>query len=78
MPKFADWWEVVMSAYLMISLHSKSLLPISRSPNNTSATSVVSQFSTHAWWDEGKGWNNLLNNLRLAIQLFIYFNLIKH
>ena len=71
------WWEVVMSAYLMVSLHSKSLLPISRSPGNTFATSVASQFSTHAGWDEGKGWKNLLNNLRLVIQPFIYFNLIK-
>ncbi len=71
------WWEVVLSAYLMVSLHSKSLLPTSRSPDYTSATSVASQFSTHAWWDEGKGWKNLLNNLRLVIQPFIYFNLIQ-
>lgn len=24
------------------------------------------------WWDEGRGWKNVLNNLRLMIQPFIY------
>jgi len=73
------WWEIVMSAYLMVSLHSQTLMPTSRSPDNTSATStsVASKFSTHAWWNQGKGWKNLLNNLRLVIQPFICFNLIQ-
>jgi hypothetical protein len=68
-----------MSAYLMVSLHSQTLMPTSRSPDNTSATStsVASKFSTHAWWNQGKGWKNLLNNLRLVIQPFICFNLIQ-
>jgi hypothetical protein len=31
----------------------------------------------HPWWDEGKGWKNILNNLRLFIQPLCYFNLLK-
>jgi SRSO17 transposase len=63
------WWEVVCSAYLMVSLHS-DILAKSNSPN-------WQLFSAHPWWDEGKGWKNILNNLRLIIQPFVYFNEIK-
>jgi hypothetical protein len=38
---------------------------------------VGAKFSEHTWWDENKGWKNLLNNLRLIIQPFIFFNLLK-
>jgi hypothetical protein len=31
----------------------------------------------HPWWDEGKGWKNLLNNLRLFVQPLCYFNKLK-
>jgi hypothetical protein len=30
------------------------------------------QFAQHKWWDRGKGWNNLLNNLRLIIQPAVF------
>ncbi len=63
------WWEVVSSAYLMVSLYSDSLLK--------SSTQSQSKFSAHPWWDIRTGWKNLLNNLRLILQPFIYFNLIK-
>jgi SRSO17 transposase len=62
------WWEIVCSAYLMVSLHSESLCP---SPPDSQST-----FASHPWWDNGKGWKNILNNLRLVIQPFILFNLI--
>jgi hypothetical protein len=38
---------------------------------------VLKKFSTHDWWDEGQGWKNLLNNLRLILQPFGFFNLVK-
>jgi hypothetical protein len=31
----------------------------------------------HEWWDFRQKWKNLLNNLRLVLQPFIFFNLIK-
>jgi SRSO17 transposase len=62
------WWEIVCSAYLMVSLHSETLRP---SPSDSK-----SKFASHPWWDNGKGWKNILNNLRLVIQPFILFNLI--
>ena len=37
---------------------------------------VVNKFPEHQPWKEGKGWKNLLNNLRLVIQLYQLFNLL--
>jgi SRSO17 transposase len=63
------WWEIVCSAYLLVSLHSESLRP---SPPDAQST-----FASHPWWDNGKGWKNILNNLRLILQPFTLFNLIQ-
>lgn len=71
------WWEVVMSAYLLVSLHADVLNPLGHSPKDNITKSVLKKFSTHDWWHEGQGWKNLLNNLRLVLQPFGFFNLIK-
>jgi hypothetical protein len=63
------WWEIVCSAYLMVSLHSESLRPSPPEPQ--------SEFASHPGWDNGKGWKNILNNLRLILQPFTLFNLIQ-
>lgn len=63
------WWEIVCNAYLMVSLHSEQLLKL--------PPQSESNFSSHPWWDNGNGWNKILNNLRLIIQPFVLFNLIK-
>lgn len=68
-PQIEKWWEVIFSAYFMVSLYSDSMLK--SSPKDDS------KFSTHPMWDKNKGWKNLLNNLRLILQPFICFNLIK-
>ncbi len=38
---------------------------------------VVDKFANHDWWDSGQGWKNIKNNLRLVIQPWVFFNLIK-
>ena len=68
-PQIEKWWEIVMSAYLMVSLHSDRF--------NKSLSSIPDKFIEHELWDFKQGWKNLLNNLHLIIQPFIYFNLIK-
>jgi SRSO17 transposase len=62
------WWEIVCSSYLMVSLHSEQM--------QSSPPKSPSKLATHPWWDDGKGWKNILNNLRLIIQPFTLFNLI--
>jgi hypothetical protein len=34
----------------------------------------VKRFEEHKWWDEKRGWKNLLNNLRLIIQPYIFLS----
>lgn len=67
-PDIERWWEIICSTYLMISLHSEQML---QAPPQRE-----SKFASHPWWDNGKGWKNILNNLRLIAQPFILFNLI--
>ena len=68
-PQIERWWEIVCSAYLLVSLHSEQLLKL---PSQSE-----SKFSSHPWWNDKSGWNNILNNLRLILQPFVFFNLIK-
>jgi hypothetical protein len=50
------WWEIVVSAYLMVSLHSISfnLDGIVSLGLNQSTDPVVHQFKFHPHWDCGK------------------------
>lgn len=71
------WWEIVCSAYLMVSLQSK-IFKGGDEPKQVTITldKLERQFRQHQWWDEGQGWKNILNNLRLIIQPVIFFHLI--
>ncbi|MEL7036198.1 MAG: IS701 family transposase, partial [Cyanobacteria bacterium J06592_8] len=62
------WWELVMSAYLMICLQNESFNPV--------VSPVPEADQQHSLWDWGKGWKNSLNNLQLILQTLISFNLI--
>ena len=62
-----------MSAYLMVSQHSEEL-------NEAEAANIdlaKPGIKKPSGWDEGKGWKNILNNLRLLIQPLCCFNLLK-
>jgi SRSO17 transposase len=70
------WWEMVMSAYLMVSLQSEQLSE-SKKATLDLANPAKEEMKKHPCWDEGKGWKNILNNLRLFVQPLCYFNLLK-
>jgi SRSO17 transposase len=70
------WWETVMSAYLMVSLQSEQLNEAKKA-NLHLEKPAKEEIKKHPWWDEGKGWKNILNNLRLFIQPLCYFNILK-
>ena len=63
------WWEMVMSAFLMVSLFADAF--------NEACPLAHEQFTQHPWWNNQRGWRNLLNNLRLIIQPLICFNWLK-
>jgi SRSO17 transposase len=57
------WWELVFSAYLLVSLQSPLLRPHWPPPD--------SPVRLHPHWVASIGWKNTLNNLRLLIQPFL-------
>lgn len=71
------WWELIMSAYLLVSLHSQQLNPTHSLAQQIDAEPVTAKFRLHAAWNQLQGWKNLLNNLRLVLQPFVLFNSIN-
>lgn len=75
------WWEIVMSTYLMVSWQAQirePTAPIEESDSYFSNQEVEPpKFSEHIWWDFNRGWKSTLNNLRLFVQPYIFFNIIK-
>ena len=63
------WWEIIMSAYLMISLNTQVFLSLNISDShNCEAQISTIDFTTHPQWNHQTGWKNVLNNIRLIIQ----------
>jgi len=68
-PDIEKWWEIIFSAYLMISLNSPAFLSLNQScPTETEIQPPLADFSSHQQWNPQTGWKNVLNNLRLIIQ----------
>ncbi|MDJ1176804.1 IS701 family transposase [Roseofilum capinflatum] len=63
------WWELIMSACLMISLKSQPFLSLNRleSQDSDSNRAKVDSFLSEQWHDSG-GWKSVLNDFRLLIQ----------
>jgi hypothetical protein len=59
------WWELVFSAYLLVSLQTTVF-----AMTDADDTRTYSPARRHGWWDDGPGWKRTLNNLRLLIQPF--------
>jgi hypothetical protein len=81
------WWEIVCSVYLMVSLQTTLVsdinrvsqsedLPVATEEHVVNPAVKQEVFRQHKWWDYGKGWKNVLNNLRLVIQPYVYYCLL--
>ncbi|MBD2773720.1 IS701 family transposase [Iningainema tapete] len=71
------WWEIVLSVYFFVSLHAQARNESFSHQSSESNNVEPSGFSKHEWWDYKKGWKSTLNNIRLVIQPYIFWNLIK-
>jgi SRSO17 transposase len=74
------WWEIIFSAYWMVSSHSQVFCQLNKSsilsaPSISSPESVTN-FALHQQWSDKKGWKTTLNNFRLIIQPTILFWMI--
>jgi len=70
-------WEVVGCAFVMVSLHAEVLKSELTDLGGMAQQLFEEKLAEHPWWDEGQGWKNILNNLRLIAQPFLFWNLIK-
>jgi SRSO17 transposase len=57
------WWEMVFSAYLLVSLQSPVFAPL--------WPPIASPVLHHPFWEVASGWKHTLNNLRLLLQPFL-------
>lgn len=71
------WWEVVSSAYLMVTLQFGGLDSSDDQGSGQQQAGLLDKFSQHPWWNQTQGWKHRLNNLQLVIQPYVYFCLIK-
>lgn len=71
------WWEIVCSAYLMVSLQFNGLQAEANQAVDPQQVELLNNLSKHPWWSLGNGWKHRLNNLQLIIQPLIYFCLLK-
>lgn len=63
------WWEIILSAYLMISLNTQAFLSLNlpNAPNHDQKHTTI-DWTSHPQWNHQTGWKNVLNNFRLIIQ----------
>lgn len=84
------WWEIVFSTYFLVSIQasyfrletvqsqSKSKTQFARTKTLIpSIQDFIFQFNQHCWWSQGMSWKGALNNIRLIIQPYIFYCLIR-
>ena len=70
-----------MSAYFMVSQQTLARFPTAI-PEESLKTEELdppepANYKKHKWWDFEINWKSTLKNIRLIIQAFVFFNLIK-
>ena len=68
------WWELVMSAYTLVSLQALAREPTSAPV--AAAADIPAPLTEHPARDTGVGWKHHLNNLRLLLQPYVCFCLL--
>jgi len=59
------WWEIVMSAYLLVSLHTSLLHQPQLQPSTQPAAQPqLLKLVQHPDWNQASSWKQVLNNLR--------------
>lgn len=67
------WWEIVSSAYPMVSLQFQGL----DSNRDVMTEPLLEKFQAHFYWQSSSSWTSRLHNLQLLIQPFVFFCLLK-
>lgn len=64
------WWELIFSAYLLVSLHAEEFKKNQQiqADGSTKSPPQPLPFSQHRDWELGVTWKSALSNLRLLLQ----------
>jgi SRSO17 transposase len=65
------WWELVMSAYTLVSLQCLADAAPAPDQGTPAAPAPAAPLQAHPAWDTGTGWKHHLNNLRLLLQPYV-------
>lgn len=74
------WWEMVMSAYLLVSLHTNALHQAQSQTSikcEAQPQAIALKLALLPFWNQPMGWKQALNNLRLVIQPLVILNLLE-
>lgn len=73
------WWEIVLSAYLLVSCYANDFRNYSQKTSSQirDNSTFLNSFEQHMHWELGTNWKSALNNLRLLIQPFIFWCLLQ-
>ena len=61
----------------MVTMHTPPMRPQGTIPPELDSSVIVSSFEQHMAWDQGQGWKNWLNNLRLILLPWVSANLLQ-
>ena len=70
------WWEIINSAYWMISMSTKPLTDLGKIREKSSEQKEENRQINHEDWRECNSWKNTLINYRIMIQPMIIFGAI--
>jgi SRSO17 transposase len=77
------WWEIVMSAYLLVSIqahyfrHETVKVEEKKSQDKNCQESELVQLQQYSGWQSEISWKSTLNNLRLILQPYIFYHLLE-
>lgn len=72
------WWEVIFCVYLMISLQAQHFSwQALIASSNSQSSSLPEPFSQHLHWQAGTTWKSALNNLRLIVEPYVFYQRLR-
>lgn len=76
------WWEIIFSTYLLVSIQAQNFQSWAEDETPSAPSGLtfppqlLTHFQQHPWWEEGVTWKSALNNIRLIIQPYLFYNLL--
>jgi SRSO17 transposase len=76
------WWEIIFSTYLLVSIQAQNFQSWAEDETPSAPSGLtfppqlLTHFPQHPWWEEGGTWKSALNNIRLVIQPYLFYNLL--